>query len=257
MRYGKLGLILTAAVLMTAVSVTSFAQAQPGAGGGRQGGGQRRGGGFQLSVATVPASILASELGLSDAQKTKIKTIQDKLAEDLKPLTPKPGDPPPDQQTAQENRTRRNELTQNAVKDIEAELNETQKTKWPDVQKSLQGITMVGIPVGALDELKLTPDEKTKIAKIADEASKSQQGTMQQMREARQNMDQQKMQELGQEMQKNMTKAHEDATAVLTADQKKSLEAYLKAHPQPQFGGGRGGRAPGGAPPGGAPPPAL
>src|SRR5690242_14763258 len=110
MRYGNLGLICAAAVLMTAVCVSSFAQGQPGGAGGAgrqgrgQGGGQRgqRGGG--MTINNIPAGVLASELGLTSDQKTKIAGIQTKLTNDLKPLAPQQGAPPPDQQTAQENR---------------------------------------------------------------------------------------------------------------------------------------------------------
>ncbi|HLK55999.1 MAG TPA: hypothetical protein VKU00_05530 [Chthonomonadaceae bacterium] len=251
MRYGKLGLILTAAVLMTAVSVTSFAQGQPGGRpggapgggfGGGQGGGQRRGGG--MTVASVPAGLLASELKLSADQKSKIKSIQDKMQADLKPLTPAPGSPRPDQQTAQANREKRQQIVQQATQGIEGILTADQKAKVPGVIQGLQPYRAVNIPIGALEYLNLTSDQKTKIAKIAADAQTSMQSMRPQFQAAQ--GDQTKMQALMQQMQKDRQQDHDKAVALLTSTQKSALDKYMKEHPQPTFGGPGGGFGGGG-----------
>ena len=164
MRFGKMGLACAATLVLASAGISVFAQAAPGgaAGGARQGrgGGQGRG----MGLTQIPVGVLAHELKLTDDQKTKITDIQTKFAEDMKAATAAAAGGQVDRQAMGEKRTQ-------ATKDIEAVLTDDQKAKLPEVLKTLGVYNTVGIPVGALPDLKLTADQKTKIAEIGKEAT--------------------------------------------------------------------------------------
>lgn len=265
MNFKKIGLTCAAFFLLSAVSIAAFAQDNgAGAAGGAAGGGgrrQRQGGfggqrGGMNTLATVPVATLDSYLKLTADQKAKIKTIQDQYTTDTKALaTPggAAGGAGVDRQALQEARQKRQEAATKADTDIKAVLTEDQTKMLPDMNKELQALNTVGIPAGALGDLKLSSDQKTKITTIATDAQKDMQAKMQEARQNGGQIDPQAMQD----MRKS---ASDKAMAVLNADQKTKLEAYLKEHPQPRFGGfgGQGGgrRQRGGAA-GGANPPTL
>jgi Spy/CpxP family protein refolding chaperone len=207
------------------LSSVAFAQADPGAapgGGARAGRGQggRPGqggrGGAQASPATIPVSAYSSEIKLSADQVSKIEAIQKKYAADTKDLVPQPGG---DRQAMQELRAKRQEIGQQATKDIEAVLSDDQKTKLAAVLKDFTAMQMVGIPAAALGDLKLTADQKSKILAIA----KPLQAKMQEAMQAGQN---------GgggggfQAIREEMMAGREKALEVLTAEQKTKLEKY-------------------------------
>jgi len=255
MKFGKIGLMCASLFLLSAVAVTSFAQGNGVAagGGGRrqrqggQGGGQRRGGG--LTLATIPVATLDSYLKLTAEQKTKITAIQTQYAADIKALAPAaPADPnaQPDRQALQEMMQKRNEAGMKATSDIKAVLTDDQSKLVPDMTKELGAFQSAGIPVGVVSDLKITPEQKTKITTISTDSQKEIAAKRQEAQANGGQVDRQAMQDL-------QKAANEKIQAVLTEDQKTKLAAYLKAHPQPQFGGRGGGRRPGGA--GAAPPP--
>ncbi|MCW3101136.1 MAG: hypothetical protein JWL77_6754 [Chthonomonadaceae bacterium] len=246
MKFGKIGLTCVSLFLLSAVSIAALAQGagQPGApgGGGRQGGGQRGRQGTPL--VTVPVSVMDSYLKLTADQKAKIAAIQTQYKADVKDLVPAQG-AQPDPQAMQEMFQKRQAASTKADADIKAVLTDTQTPMVADMTKDLQSYNAVGIPVGVLGDLKLTADQKTKLAAIATDSQKEMQAKRQEAQANGARLDRQTMQD----MQKATS---EKAMAVLTTSQKTTLDAYVKTHPQPQFGGG--GRRPGGA--AGAPPPA-
>jgi hypothetical protein len=255
MKFGKIGLTCATLFLLSAVSLTAFAQdngqaAAPGGQGGgrRQGGGQRGGGG---ALVTLPISVLDSYLKLTADQKTKITAIQTQYKTDAKAFTPAPPDPAVqvDPQARRDMNQKRQEATTKADTDLKAVLTEDQTKMLVDMNRELQGYRSVGIPPEVLDELKLTSDQKTKITTISADSQKE---TRAKMQEAQNGGDRQALMQAVQEMNKA---SREKALAVLDLSQKNKLEAYVKAHPQGRggFGGAGGGRRQGnGAPP---PPP--
>lgn len=259
MKFGKIGLTCTALFLLSAVSLTAFAQGAGQAGAGAPGGGGRQGGGRQRGqrggLVTIPVSTLNTYLKLTTEQKEKITSIQTQFKEDAKSFAPVPG-AQVDQQAAQEMRTKSRAASTKAEADIKALLTEEQTKMIDAMNKDIQAFGMVGIPVEVLPDLKLTASERMQIAAIADESQKTQ---MAKMQEFQQNGggDRQAMTQAMQDMRKA---THDKVMDILTIPQKTRLEAYLKDHPQPQGGrggfggGGRRGGAGAGAPPGGAPP---
>lgn len=260
MKFGKIGLTCATLFLLSAVSLSAFAQdngagAAP-AGGGRQGRGQGRGqGGFQrggASLATVPVATMDSYLKLTGDQKTKITAIQTQYKADTKDLVFQPGGQQ-DPQAMQEMFQKRQAATTKADTDIKAVLTADQTKMLPDMNKELGALRQLGIPAEVLGDLKLTADQKTKLTTIATDSQKDMAAKRQEAQANGGRIDRQAMQD----MQKATT---DKAMAVLDLTQKNKLEAYLKEHPQPRgFGGGAGGggrRQRGGAA-GGANPPTL
>jgi hypothetical protein len=238
MRGGKLGSICAAILLGCCIAGTALAQGQPGgagAGGGRRqgrGGGQGRGQfgrGGQLSLATVSADVLGSELSLNDDQKTKIKAIQEQTQKDLAALRPQAGAPAGNpQETAQ----KRRDINTKATADINAVLTDDQKTKSGPLLKKLSAVQSVGIPVGVYGELKLTDDQVTKLTELSAEVTKERTQKLADAQAARQAGDTAKAQEIQASLR--TTGPNEKAKAILTDAQKASVEKWMKDHPAPQ-----------------------
>lgn len=195
----------------------------------RQGQGNRAGAGVQ--VASIPADILATELKLNADQKTKIKAVQDKFAEETKAMRPAPGTQP-DPESLRANFQKLRELSQQANKDIDAVLTEDQRKAVRPLVREISAMQQVGIPVGVMGDLKLTADQKTKIKGVVEEYEAARQAIPQEERRA-------KAQELRQA-------ATGKVAAVLTDEQKAAIEKWRKENPN----AGRRQR------PGGANPPA-
>jgi hypothetical protein len=147
------------------------------------------------------------------------------------------------------------EIQQKGAKDAEAILKDDQKPAATALLKDLTALQSVRIPIATYSDLKLTADQKTKLAAVSADITKDRAAKMQEMQAARQAGDQAKMQEIMQSMRGN-GQPDEKALAVLTADQKDFVTKYIKDHPAGP--GGPGGRrfGPGaGAGAGAAPPP--
>ena len=250
MKFGKIGLACATLFLLSAVSLTAFAQgagqaAAPGQPGGRQGG--RQGFGRGGGMVTLPMSYLRSSLKLTADQKEKITAIQTQYKEDAKAFTPAPADPntPVDPQVRRDMAQKRGAAVTKADADITALLTDDQKTLMADMNKELGALRSVGIPIEVLADLKLSATQRTQIVTLSDDARKEMMAKRQEAQANGGQIDRQAMQD----MQKA---TREKAMNVLDLSQKNKLEAYLKDHPQPQ-GGGRGGNRPA-APPVAAPP---
>src|SRR5579871_1691641 len=222
MRGWKLGL-LCAAVLLTATISTSVL-AQGGGGGGQRG--QRGGFGGPPSVTNLPVAYLAFALGLNDDQVTKIKAAQDKANTDRRALFQDSAGGPPDQEKMKA-------INDQAKTDIEAVLTEPQKGKVEGAVKDAGIYRGVGLRLEVIPDLKLTSDEKTKLAELAEAAAKEMQPIMKDMAEARQAGDRDKSRELRQKMQDAQKATHEKALAMLTDEQKATIDKYDKDHPLP------------------------
>ncbi len=248
----KASIVAIAAVAALTMGLSSFAQQAPGAapgggGGGRQGRqGGGRGFGGPATLSAVPAAVLADGLKLSAVQKAKIQAIQDQSRKDMQALRPAPGA----QVDRQEMMQKFQALNEETNKSIEGVLTPDQLKASVAFLKSVSAYRTVGIPLEVLPDLKLTADQKTKIAAIADVAQKQLQDEMQKLRAAGGN---------GggggggfQAIQELMKANGDKAAAVLTPAQKSTLDKYKADHPQgrgfggPGGGGGRRQGAPGG-----------
>ena len=221
------GLLTLSALVGVAAGLcitTPAAWAQnPGGGGGR---GQGRGGGRQMSLARMSVAQLDAIVKLTPDQKEKIGPIHDEYVKQAAALRPQAGQRP-DQETMQKMR----DLSTTANQQIEAILKPEQKTRLEEARKEISLYRLAGIPFGLYGKIHLTADQKTKLEGIQQTvtAARSNGGDRQAMRAA-------------------MQTAREQATGLLTADQKKEIEAYVAAHPDEAPGrGGRRGGAGGGA----------
>lgn len=206
------GLLITSLLILPGVS----ALAQDAAGGaaprqGRQRGGGQRGGG-RVTLATLPIAQLKSALKLSDEQASKIDAIQKKGNADSRALR-QPGQPP-----TPEIQQQMRDLSTKVNKDVEEVLTDDQKKKVAPLLKELGGYSLVGIPLTALDALKLTDDQKKKIAEISEKAQKDIAALAPEDRRTK-----------GREIR---TTSREEAAKLLTDDQKKEIEKAQQASQQ-------------------------
>ncbi len=230
-----------AGIVLSATMFTTVVQAQaPAGGGGGQRGGGRGGRGGPMTLARMPIALMKSTLTLTDDQVTKITAIQTTLQTDTAALFPAPvPGTPRDPAAFAANRQKMTDLNTQASKDILAVLTPAQKATAMAYLKDLQIYAAAGIPVGAQSEIKLTADQKKQIqAILTDEAQKTKDAT------AAAAGDQAKLRQSRQDIRKEST---DKVAAVLTAEQKTALEAYIAAHPRGRRGGA-GAPAPPAAP---------
>jgi hypothetical protein len=223
-------LLLAASLGFSALAQGAGAQAAAGQQGGGRGGQGRGGQAGPPSLATMPMAYLVSALTLTDDQKTKIQAIQDKVRTDMQDLRK------PDANGQRPNRAELQPkiaaLNDQAKKDIEAVLTPAQMKTSAKVLKSAMVYNTVGIPLPVLADLKLTPEEETKLAAIVEAATKEQEPTVKALTEARTAGDQAKVTEINQTMQASRQATREKAMAVLTEEQKATLAQYQKDHPR-------------------------
>jgi hypothetical protein len=122
---------------------------------------------------------------------------------------------------------------------IEAVLTDDQKKALPAFLKDVQSFQTAQLPLALISDLKLTEDQKTKMAAVVTQIQKIAQEKRQEA------MDNQDFQALREIMTQTQTALKDKTRALLTADQKAMVEKYEKENPNQGFGG-RGGR--GGAP---------
>jgi len=167
----------------------------------------------RASVLTLPVSVLEGTLQLTADQKTKIASIQEKYRDQVRALRPAQG-AQPDQANAQKLR----EAARQALQEIQAVLTPEQRTRLRDAGRELAALAMAGIPLQALGDLKLTADQKSRIAAITREAAEKRQALSQEERRT-------KGREIFQEVR---TKVE----ALLTAEQKAVIEKYRRENPR-------------------------
>lgn len=241
--------------VLALAAVGSLAHAQDGGpppggrGGFQRGGPGNRMGPREMTVVSAPIGALDASLKLTADQKDKIMALQQQFQQQRREMTPPPPDGqggPPDFQAMQANREKVQALEQQTGKQIEAILTPEQKKLLPAALKELQAMEMAGIPAPIVADLKLTADQKSKIAAIA---QRSQADMQSKMRDAQQSGDFGAMRGM---MQENRRQTHDRVFALLTDAQKAQVDTYVQAHPQPNRGGFGG---PGGRPPRDMPPP--
>jgi len=248
--------LMTTLVGATAVlSLVAFAQgsalAQRGNGGGGFGGGfggQRGGGLMQMGLSNLPVDVLVKGLKLTDDQKTKVDDVQKKIREAQRAAFGGGNNPfgggagggnRPDPAQLQEMMTKMQEDRKKNDAQIEAVLTDDQKKALPAFLKDVQTFQTAQLPLALVGDLKLTDDQKTKMAAVVTQIQKIAQEKRQEA------MDNQDFQSLREIMTQTQTALKDKTRALLTADQKAMVEKYEKENPNQGFGG-RGGR--GGAP---------
>ncbi|MFZ4781686.1 MAG: hypothetical protein ACOYLC_05165 [Armatimonadaceae bacterium] len=248
--------LMTTLVGATAVlSLVAFAQgsahAQRGNGGGGFGGGfggQRGGGLMQMGLSNIPVDVLVKGLKLTDDQKTKVDDVQKKIREAQRAAFGGGNNPfgggagggnRPDPAQLQEMMTKMQEDRKKNDAQIEAVLTDDQKKALPAFLKDVQTFQTAQLPLALVGDLKLTDDQKTKMAAVVMQIQKIAQEKRQEA------MDNQDFQSLREIMTQTQTALKDKTRALLTADQKAMVEKYEKENPNQGFGG-RGGR--GGAP---------
>ena len=153
----NLRVIAVAAALTVAIAGSAYAQAPA-----KQKGQKRDKGARGVQLANMPVQALDRLVSLTADQKTKITAIQDKFEADASAL---PKDP--------SSREKRRDLSRAATQQVMAVLTDAQKEKLQGAMKDLKPIAGAGIPIALLQELKLTDDQKKKIAEIVAEARKN------------------------------------------------------------------------------------
>ena len=213
------------ALILTGAGVTARAQdngqtavgAQPPANAA-----QRRQAAQVVHVSDLTIAQMDQSLKLSDDQKTKIQAVLDKRAADYKTLVL-----PPDQQgnaaAVREANGKRLDMTNKADADIEAILTDDQKKMLPDFKRNVGVYQRSGLPLALMTDLKLTDDQRQK---IADQATQNQRSIRQKMRDA-----QQSGTAMTGEQRRAMLKENRDKIlALLTPEQRAQVDKYDKEH---------------------------
>ena len=186
-----------AAALGLTLLLTGSALAQ---GPGKQKGQKKNGAQRGAQIAQLDAPALDALVKLTPEQKTKITAIHDKFQADSKAL---PKDP--------SSRAKRRDLAQETTKQIMAVLTDEQKSKLQGTMREVGSLAGQGFPIPLLAELKLTDDQKKKIAEIVAESRKSAAS--------------------GPVDRKALRKqAHDKIEALLTPEQKSIVTKYMAEH---------------------------
>jgi hypothetical protein len=195
-------------------------------------------------------------LNLSDSQVSRISAIQQQLQEQRRNMMPAPGqrpDGPPDREAMEANRENMHSLEQKAASEIEAVLTAEQRSALPELMKILNVLGRAGVFPELIGDLKLTAEQKRQLAALPAPPPPPRRGGEGGVPPSRDAMDQ------------NRQQANEQVMRILTAEQKKIVEAFRQSRPGRRPGPGDGGRPPrpggggyDGPPPGGGyggPPP--
>jgi hypothetical protein len=227
----------------------------PGGPGGRGffGGGPNG----EISVAQAPINALAAGLKLTSDQKTRIAKIQQDAQAQRRALFPRPGQgqdgpgngpgdgpggpPDPEQMRAAMDKMRG--MDEQVKSNIEAVLTDEQKQALPGFLKEIQAFRAAGISPEVYGSLKLTGSQKQKLIALGKQAQET---TRQAMDKARESGDFESVREA---MDQSRRQTHDKAMAILTSEQRATVQKYQQAHPRPAGGPPEGG--PGGPPPGG------
>ena len=234
------GWALTLAAACALLGATAFAQGRAGGQGGRAAG---RAGAFgrtwlEPTASRLPIEVLDRALKLSADQKSKIQAIQDQARATMRQMMPQrtPGAGParPDPGQMQQMMAKMQEQSKADSAKIEALLTPVQKKTLAKILADAKDYRLVGLPADATSALKLTPAQHEKIVAIAASVRKA--------------MPQPGAGAAGgmagfQAMRQAMQSARDQVQAVLTPDQRATLE---KITPR-RMGGFGGPGAPGGA----------
>ncbi|HMS53956.1 MAG TPA: Spy/CpxP family protein refolding chaperone [Fimbriimonadaceae bacterium] len=245
-------LIKVTAIVATMAMLVSASMAQ---GGGGQGRGQGRGMG-QGMMGGRGGNLLAredvqKELNLTDAQKSKIKAIMDKAAEDRRAMMEEMRNGGGDREAMTKQMA---DAQAKVKKETDAVLNDEQKKRLQEIEIQVQGARAL-LNADVQKALGITDAQKKSLDAV-------QQKQMDRMREMMEEMRNSGGgggggEDMRAAMQENQKKMETEMLAVLTAEQKTKFESMKgkkfegAAQAGGQFGGGRGGNRGGGGSTGG------
>lgn len=178
-----------------------------------------------ISVAQVPVAAIDAVTGLTTEQKTKIQAIQTKLQKDLRELRPQP--PAPADPGV---RLKVADLQKRASDEILAALTPDQKKKLEEARPVLSLLRRAGIPLAVVASVKLTTEQKERIAVIAREATQKLRAMAPEERRTR-----------GREI---AAEVRSKVEALLTAEQKTIVEKARKSGRSGSGGARRSGSRP-------------
>ena len=240
--------IRTACAAATVIGMALSANAQ---GPGGPGGPHRRHGAPDRLIYAVnaPMPMLDRTLKLTDDERSKIESIQDQFQESihsLMPPRPRPGATPPAVGDRKAAETKIETIAKQAGEKVMAALTADQQKTLTRVLADLNDFRLVHIPYGAAKDLKLTPDQRSKVADIAAKTRKEIKAIRDASSDPRADHD--KIAEI-------LKSAGADTRKLMTESQKTALDTFLNDHPMRGRGGDgpkgpdagpRGRRGPGG-----------
>jgi len=233
----RFGLGALAVALGLVLASQSAALAQRGGGGGFGGG--------NSSIQLLGSEQIQKELAITSEQLEKIKTVQTESRElmqkAMEGLAPFNRDATPEERTAamEERRKKMEPVTKEIQSKLDAVLTDKQKTRLKEIAIQVQGNRGALQNPDVVAALKITDEQKTKIEKIGTE-----------LREEMRNLRGGGGGRGGEAMQELMAESETRVMAVLTAEQKETLEKLKGAKieiDRTQLRGGRGQGGPGGA----------
>lgn len=220
-----------------------------------------------MTIADVPAVMLKVELNLTSDQEAKIAAIQKAARAEQRKLMPgrpprgdgpdgpppgggdpqggppvggppeggpPPGDPqggPPSREEMRATMAKMDALGKATAAKIDAELTSDQRSQEPRVVANADGLRHAGIPLELYSKLSLSSEQEQKLVSIGDKMKSAMDSS-------------QRGGDPGQDREA-MMKLHDETRAavdgVLTAEQKKTMDDFMKSHQR-----GRGGRPGGG-----------
>ncbi|MCX6360801.1 MAG: hypothetical protein NT029_13385 [Armatimonadetes bacterium] len=223
-----------------------------------------------MALNRAPVEALKGPLKLNDGQVKKLDTIQSKFRDDAMGLfrqgmgggpgmgggrtgmggpgmggpgmgggRPGMGGPGAGGAEMQKNMDKIQGMAKKASADMNAVLTPAQRTKVPALLAAMDAAQGAGIPLGAVGDLNLTPDQVKKLKAVGDASREKQMKAFQGMGPGG---DRDAMMKKFTAMRDEQRKA---TSAVLNPAQRAAVAAYEKAHPRRGFGGPGG---PGGGP---------
>lgn len=259
MRKTKVILHCTGALLLLGgILCTVSVSAQPPGGmmgGGMMGGGMRMGP-RPLTAIQVPMEALDAGLKLNASQKTQVKALQEDLKKQREKMMPAGGmggmmgggGGRPDFTAMRANFEKLAAAGEAADKKLQAQLNPTQKKALPALLKNWGTVRSAGIPLETYGSLKLTDAQIKQLATVVEKNRPQMGGGMMGGRPGGgppggggrpggPPMGGGGMGGMMGGFRQMMQKTHDESMKVLNANQRKTVEAYEKAHPRPQRGG--------------------
>jgi hypothetical protein len=182
MKQAQLAAVIAVATLIVG---SALAQGFPGGGGGRQGGMMRwgrMGGGGGSAAFLLQREDVQQDLGLSDAQKDKLKDMQQGMGEKMRAKFMEmgaAGGGRPDRETMQKMMA---EVQKEVDKEVNAILDEKQQKRLKEIDLQLAGNSAAMRPE-VQKQLELTPQQVEKIKALQQQAQKANASLLEGMRD--------------------------------------------------------------------------
>jgi hypothetical protein len=172
--------------------------------------------GRPIMGADLPLPVLQQTLNLSSAQSARIDPILKQLGNAMRQVPP----PPPDPAAIRATIARLHGLELDASNQMATLLSVDQQKALALLLKDANDFRLVGIPMPAGPALKLTPDQRGQIAKIADKAA---QGIQQAINAGKAGGD---VRPIVDQVTRILQQSHDAMLALLTNDQKRILGQF-------------------------------